>query len=274
MGIFQIIINKYKDAKQKSLNKKEFKQALLQAVNDGKLTKKEIDELDKKKKDFGLLEEDVKEMKSEIFAAAFTAAKSDEQVTKDEERELLSIQKYLGLADNEIQSSKKELARLRLLNEIQQGNMPTIQVTNFVMQKDEKAYWIEPAILAEEKVLRRRFEGGSHGVSFRIMKGVSYRIGGFRGHSVSETGVVAVSNGDLILTSKRIIFRGDKKSFAVKLDKLLDTQLFTDGLQFSENNRSKPRLINFAQEGNYNIIGAVLSYAVNHYGDNPSRLEL
>lgn len=267
MKIFQTIVNKYKDTKQKSLNKKEFKQALLQAVNDGKLTKEEIDELDKKRKDFGLSEEDIKEMKSEIFTTAFAIAKSDEQITENEEQELLSIQKYLGLADNKIQSSKKELARLRLLNEIQQGNMPTIQVTNLVMQKGEKAYWIEPAILAEEKVVRRRFEGGSQGVNFRIMKGVNYRVGGSRGHSVSETEVVAVSNGDLILTSKRIIFRGDKKSFAVKLDKILDTQLFTNGLQFSENNRSKPRLVKFVQEGNHNIIGAVLSYAINHYGD-------
>jgi len=138
MGIFQTIVNKYKDAKQKSLNKKEFKQALLQAVNDGKLTKEEIDELDKKKKDFGLSEEDIKEMKSEIFATAFAVAKSDEQVTKDEERELLSIQKYLGLADDEIKSNKKELARLRLLNEIQQGNMPTVQVTNLICRKAKK----------------------------------------------------------------------------------------------------------------------------------------
>lgn len=267
MGIFQTIVNKYKDAKQKTLNKKEFKQALLQAVNDGKITKEEIEELDKKKKEFGLSEEDIKEMKSEIFATAFAVAKSDEKVTKDEEQELLSIQKYLGLADSEIQSSKKELARLRLLNEIQQGNMPTIQVKNLVMQKEEKAYWLEPATLAEEKVLRRKFEGGSRGMSFRIMKGVSYRVGGFSGHSVSETGVVSVSNGELIITSKRIVFRGDKKTFAVKLDKIIDTQLFTNGLQFSENNRAKPRLIKFEQEGNHNIIGAVLSYAINHYGD-------
>lgn len=267
MGIFQTIVNKYKDAKQKSFNKKEFKQALLQAVNDGKLTIEEIKELDNKKIKSGLTEDDIRKMKADIFAVAFTVAKEDQQVTRDEEQELKKIQNYLGLADDDIQHDKKELARLRLLNEIQQGNMPTIPVTNLIMQKDEKAYWVEPATLAEEKVLRRRFEGGSQGVSFRIMKGVSYRVGGFRGHSVSETGVVAVSNGDLIITSKRIIFRGDNKSFAVKLDKILDTQLFTNGLQFSENNRSKPRLIKFVQQGNNDIIGAVLSYSINHYGD-------
>lgn len=65
----------------------------------------------------------------------------------------------------------------------------------------------------------------------------------------------------------RAVFRGDNKSFAVKLDKILDIQLFTNGLQFSENNRSKSRLINFAQQGNHNVIGAVLSYVINHYED-------
>ena len=268
MGIFQTIVNKYKDAKQKSLNKVEFKQELLQAVNDGKFTNEEIRELDKKKKDFGLTDEDVKEMKSEIFATAFSVTKADAQVTKDEEQELLSIQKYLGLADDEIQHNKKELVRLRLLNEIQQGNMPTMPpITNLVTQKGEKVYWAEPSILAEEKVISRKYQGGSQGMSFRIMKGVSYRVGGHRGHITSETGVVAVSDGELILTSNRVIFRGEKKSFAVKLDKILDIQLFTNGFQFSENNKSKPRLIKFKEQGNHDIIGAILSFAINHYGD-------
>src|SRR3989344_1767889 len=128
MGIFQTLVDKYKDGKQKSLNKKEFRSALLQAASDGKLTKEEIDELDKKKSE-------------------------------------------LGLTDDEIQHNKKELARLRLLNEIQQGNMPTMPpITNLITQKGEKIYWAEPSILAEEKVISRKYQGGSQGMSFRIMK--------------------------------------------------------------------------------------------------------
>lgn len=240
---------------------------MFQAVNDGKLTKKEIDELDKKKTEFGLTDEDVKKVRAEIFAVAFSVVKDDKQVTEDEEKELKEIQKYLGLADDEIQITKKELARLRLLNEIQKGNLPTFPVPNLVIQKHETVYWSEPAILAEEKVIRRRYEGGSQGVSFRLMKGVSYRVGGHRGHIVSETGVVSVSDGELVVTSKRIIFRGDGKTFAIKLDKILDIQIFTNGLQFSENNKPKPRMIKFKQEGNHDIVGAVLSYAINHYGN-------
>ena len=267
MGIFKTIVDRYKTAKQKSLNKKEFRQILLQAVNDGKLTKEEIDNLDKKKTEFGLTNEDIKGVRAEIFAAAFSVAKEDKQITEEEEKELKEIQKHLGLADDEIQTSKKELTRLRLLNEIQKGNLPIVPVTNLVTQKSEKVYWAEPAILAEEKVIRRRYEGGSQGVSFRVMKGVSYRVGGHRGHIVSETGLVSVSDGELIITSKRVIFRGDGKAFAIKLDKILDIQIFINGLRFTENNKSKPRMVKFKQEGNHDIVGAVLSYTINHYGD-------
>lgn len=267
MGILNSIIKKYKETKQKSLNKEEFRQLLHNSVKDGKLTKEEIDELEKKKNEFSLTEKDIQGIRVDLYAAAFSTIKEDKQVTKEEEQELGEIQKYLGIADEEIQPNKKELARLRLLNEIQGGNIPTIPATNLVMHKDEKAYWSEPAILAEEKVINRRYVGGSHGVSLRIMKGVSYRIGSYRGNLVSETGVVAVSNGSLIITSKRLIFQGDKKSFAVNLNKILNIQIFSNGIHFSENNRSKPRLIKFEEEGNNHIIAAILTYAINHYSN-------
>ena len=267
MSIFNTIVDKYKEAKQKSLNKKEFKSLLLKAVLDGKLTKEEIDSLDKKKSEFCLTDEDVKNMRMEIFTTAFEVAKDDKQITEAEEKELKKIQEYLGLADDEIYLTKKELARLRLINEIQKGNLPTVSVANVVMQKGEIAYWSEPAMLIEEKVIRRFYQGGSQSVSFRIMKGVSYRVGGHRGQIVSETGLLPVSDGEVIISNNRIIFRGDGKSFVTKLDKILDIQIFTNCLQLSESNKSKPRIIQFKEVGNHDIVGSILSHAINHYGE-------
>lgn len=265
MGIFQGLVDKYKAAKQKSINKKEFKEGLLKAVEDGQLTADEISELEKRREELGLTEFDVQGMKSEIFTAAFAAAKADTQVTKEEEEELVKIQKYLGLSDDEISLDKKELARLRLLNEIQNGNMPAVSVSNVVLFKGETPYWVEPVDLIEEKVVRRHYSGGSRGMSFRVMKGVSYRVGGHRGTMTSETGLVVVSSGNMIITSKRIIMTGDRKSFAIKLNNLLNTELFTNAIYLSENGKSSQRLIRFKEKGNHDIIGAVLSYAINHF---------
>jgi hypothetical protein len=168
------------------------------------------------------------------------------------------------IPEAEIAKSKKELARLRLLTEIQQGNPPALSVPNFILQKTEVAYWAEPGSILEERVARRRYEGGSQGVSFRIAKGVSYRIGAHRGHLIADTAVVPVSAGELVITNRRVIFRGDTKSFNIRLDKLLELQFYDGGVRLTDE-KGKPRVVKFAREDNIDIVGATLSHAINRF---------
>lgn len=267
MSIIDKITEKVKDEYGKIQDKKVFKDILIEAVSDAELSIDEIAKLDKQKQELGLSEKEIKGIKTNAYAAALRATKMDGVITKTEEEELEKIQKYLGLDNREISKQKKELTRLRLLTEIQDGNIPTLTTSNIVTQKDERIYWIEPSSLLEEKVINRRYVGGSQGVSFRIMKGVSYRVGGHKGHYEVDKGNVEVSSGDLIITNKRIVFSGDKKSFSTRLDKIIDINLFNNGLQFSEINKNKPRLISFKKKGNQEILGAILSSAINHFGE-------
>lgn len=265
MKLLNSLLEKYQASKKKTTDLNNFKISLMQAVSDGKLTTEELNLLTLQKETAGITDDDLKDIKIAAYLSAFTVAKQDKKITESEQNELLEIKKYLNINNAEIQSSEKELARFRLLAEINQGNLPQSTVANLVTQKDERIYWTEPSVLIEEKVLHRRYEGGSQGFSFRIMKGVSYRVGASRGYFVNETGRVPVSNGEFIITSKRVIFRGDGKTFSFKLDKILDIQLFTNGIYLSEANKSKPRMIKFAQEGNYDVVGAIIAYAINNY---------
>jgi len=267
MSIINIITEKVKDEYGKIQDKKAFRNALIMAVNDGELSLDEIAELDKQKTELGLSEKDIKEIKIDAYATALTTTSLDGKITKSEEEELEKIQKYLNLEDGEISKRKEELTRLRLLTEIHEGNIPTLTLSNVITQKDEMVYWAEPSSLLEERVVNRRYEGGSKGVSFRIMKGVNYKIGGHKGHYVVDKANVKVSSGKLIITNKRIIFSGDKKSFSIRLDKIIDISLFTNGLKFSEINKNEPRLITFEKKGNQEILGAILSSAINHFSD-------
>src|SRR5215813_13979532 len=108
---------------------------------------------------------------------------------------------------------------------------------------NEKAYWVENGALYEPRVVRRYYEGGSSGVSFRVMKGVNFRVGAHRGNLVSETENVPVSSGTLIITNLRIAFVGDRKSFSTEFRKILDAQPAMDGIRFSEKGKQKPRTI-------------------------------
>lgn len=267
MSILGTLVEKYKDARIKSGNLKIFHKMLLDAVGDGSLAQEEIIQLEKEKEKFGLTEKDIDKFKVDAYLAAYQTSKSDGLITRQEENELEKIQNYLGVSDDKIAKTKQELSRMRLLNEIQNGNVPEIQVFNLIKQKNEKVYWDEPSSLLEEKVIRRGYVGGSQGFSFRIMKGVSYRVGSHRGQLVTETGILPVSAGNFIITSSRIILRGNNKSFAIKLDKILDIQLFSDGLRIFENNKSKPRIIQFHNGNNGDIVGSIISYSINNYGN-------
>lgn len=277
--MFQFIKKKIEEQKRIAEQRKREKEAqlkreaniqllkneMIQLASDGKLTAEEIKQIESRKAEMCLNDEDIKVAKVDAYAAAFNKAVDDSALTEEEEKELNNIQKELNLSDDLIEAKKKILARYRLVREIQNGNMPALQIANIVLKKGEQVYWSEPASLLEEKVLSRHYEGGYSGFSFRVMKGVSYRVGGFRGYPVVEKGNVSTSDGELIFSSKRLIFRGDRKSFATNLDKILDIQFYANGIQFSENNRSKPRLIQFNDRNNMDIVGSILSYIVNHY---------
>jgi hypothetical protein len=135
----------------------------------------------------------------------------------------------------------------------------SIQPIAILLKADEAAYWTEPGTLYEEKVVSRHYEGGSSGVSLRIVKGVTFRVGAHRGQLVTETGNVAVSSGNLVITNRRLIFQGDKKSFTAEFEKIIEVQPAPDGIRFSESNRQKPRLILY-DKPNGDFVCEVLSH--------------
>ena len=268
MSLFRALADKLRAMHQKSLNKTSFQTAILDAVSDGKLTPEEIQHLDSLRSEFGLGLEDLSSFRTTAYLAAYQATKRDGDITAEEERELQAIQTYLQVPDAAIEGTKRELARFRILREVRGGNLPSVPVDGLVLQKNEVSYWREPASLLEEKVVSRRYEGGSHGVSIRIAKGVSYRVGAQRGRLVSDRDVVPVSPGDFIVTSRRVIFRGLRKGFNTRLDKLLNVQLFSDGILLTDGD-ARVRIVKFNTPGNADIIQAIIAHAVNNFSARP-----
>jgi hypothetical protein len=246
----------------KNINK--FKELLFEAVQDGKLTGKEMSLLSEKLKEFGLTDRDIVAFRADAYARALLSGKIKSAITQPEEKELQNIQEFLKIPDSEIAGSKKELARLRLLNEIQLGHLPRIQVENVVLQRGEIPHWSEAATLQELKVVNRRYEGASHGMSFRLTKRVSYRIGASKGYLLSDKQILPVSDGVLIITNKRIIFHGDAKSFALRLPQILNIEPYGDGLKLDESS-GRTRMVKYHHRGNGEIIGTILSQAINKH---------
>jgi len=264
VSILSSIKSKFADMRQRSANAAEFKAALLAAAADGAISQEEMKALQSQYAALDLTLDDLSKMRVQVYVHALRAAKADGQITAQEEQDLHQIQSFLKIPDEQIHASKVELARLRLLAELQAGNPPTIHAPNVILQRAEVPHWSEPAALLEERVVGRRYVGGSSGLSIRIMKGVSYRVGQSRGALVTDTATLAVSHGDFVVTSRRVLFRGDRKSFNYRLDKLLDAQVFKDGVRITGDNGT-PRTLKWGSGRNSEIVASILSLAINRF---------
>ncbi len=115
---------------------------------------------------------------------------------------------------------------------IEKGFPPTANVIglNIILQKGEKAHWYSPARLMEERAVRHTYGG-----AVRIMQGVY--VGGRRGESHGEMRVIDA--GSLLLTNKRLIFKGGMRSFEHKLNKIISVEEYKNAIGIGVSNRQK-----------------------------------
>jgi hypothetical protein len=85
------------------------------------------------------------------------------------------------------------------------GNLP------INLHKSEQLVWVFYGTEFLEDKTHRQYVGESSGVSIRIMRGVYYRTGAFKGEAVNRTERIHVDTGLLAITNKHIYFSGEAK---------------------------------------------------------------
>lgn len=263
-----IFINGIKKIKMKIkffFDKRKLFSSILTEAEKGTLTKIERNQILIRCEELNLVLEDLKKVRGKVFDTAFNALKQKNFVTFDEEMELNEIQKFLMIPDSEIVESKEDLGRIRILTEIKNGTPPSQSSANVILKKNETIYWQENVSLLEVRVTGRSYQGGSRGVSLRLAKGISFRVGNKRGSQVSEKGIVSVASGNFIITNKRIMFNSIEKSFDIRLDKIMGLNFADDGIVFNTSNRQKPYIIELINPKNAEIIEATLSFAIKNF---------
>ena len=122
--------------------------------------------------------------------------------------------------------------RLRdLLNEARTFTGDDHEAGNFVLHRDERTFLLaRGVVLIEPRTAPGQYAGGSRGVSIRVAKGVSYRVGQSRGtYQPGPTRPTPIDEGDAIITNKRVIFRGPKATREWRFDKLVGSTDSDDG---------------------------------------------
>ncbi len=108
--------------------------------------------------------------------------------------------------------------------------------SSLMLKRGEKLILDIPGIsYCEEKTVKTK--GSYQGFSVRVMRGVSYRFGGFEGAPVQE--VVELDTGSFILTNKRLIFSGSTDSVEYPLSKIVTIEPLEDGILVNRSGKRK-----------------------------------
>ena len=160
----------------------------------------------------------------------------------DDDSAMTAVRESLGLQPAEAERLNAAFLRQRCFEALADGRLPTIPDPGIILQRNEVArFTFYPVEFYQERVVSRHYEGSTSGVSLRIARGVTYRVGASRGQLVSRTGNVHLGTGTVVLTSKRLVFSGPS-AFSIPLAKILHATAYSDGISVvkdstAQNNR-------------------------------------
>jgi hypothetical protein len=199
-------------------------------------------------------------LNTETVQTAGRNAIRDDLVSAEEEAHLSRLMTTLGVGMSDVARLDPELPAHLLIASVNAGNLPEVREPHVMARKGEIVHVETNASLMKE-VTVRQYVGGYQGVSIPIGKsGLRYRVGGARGHSVEVgTKLNVADTGLLVVTSKRIVYVGARKTSEVLLSKLVSIDPYTDGITLHASNRVNALI--FSVPKGAEVVAAIINAA-------------
>lgn len=170
------------------------------------------------------------------WEAAVEGVLEDDILSPQEESSLIIAMKHFGWNQDDLNKNGaySKLAKAGVLRDVLEGKFSTrLKVEGqlpFNFQQGEQLIWVFPNVQYYELRSRRTYVGGYQGVSIRVMRGVYYRTGGFRGNPVDTTEVALAGTGAFAITDKHLYFSGGAKAFRIPYKKIVSFTPYSDGI--------------------------------------------
>tara|TARA_X000000950_G_C13872568_1_gene643535 strand:- start:416 stop:2041 length:1626 start_codon:yes stop_codon:yes gene_type:complete len=143
---------------------------------------------------------------------------------------------------------KHKIVKASILRDLYDGNPMKSRIKldgslPFKFLNKEYLVYLDNYVDYFEKRIKTTYEGGSDGVSIKLMKGVYYRKSSFRGKPVKTLKTVPVGNGTLALTNKHLYFSSTNKNFRIRLDRIVTVTPYEDGIGIQKDGVSSKPMI-------------------------------
>ena len=214
------------------MQRRAFKKEFKQAARDGVLTQSEIQELSKHDVDQTFANEvrtthylkETESLRNEIMKTR--------RMSPKQEAQLFAVADGLHLEPN-LDENYRKFRELWAAENGEQVFLAPVEAP-VMLKQGEQCCFSAPAIWAQLKTVKTRVGYSGFSTSFRIAKGLSYRIGTVKPkYNVSEQ-MKQLSSGTLYITNKRLFLDGDGQSTTITFNRILNVEPVGDGLEVSK----------------------------------------
>jgi hypothetical protein len=143
------------------------------------------------------------------------------------------LQTQLGLTEADLGTDLTHLSRLRMLARVETGDLPIVD-SPVALVPNEHCHWVVQCTLADELGLPRSARTELRGTRFDVTSDAHFHAGGERAALRPNERVLPTDLGILIVTSRRTVFQGTKRTISVPHARLQGITLYRDGMQLDE----------------------------------------
>lgn len=156
---------------------------------------------------------------------------------------LLDLSQKYGIGQSatpELQDTIFRVGIKEIIQSWERGEVPHKECSSLVLQKGETCHWEEGAGLRLQRT-KREYVGGYSSVSVPVplVRGMRFRVGGFKGHPIDHTIWEDGGAGVLHITNERVCFTG-QHSIAIPYKKMISVGGFEGGFLVQTSNEKKP----------------------------------
>jgi hypothetical protein len=218
----------------------EYQRVLQQALEDGVLTPDEMAALDSVRTAGALSPADTRTAALAIYRVALRDAAADARLTADEDEALRRLQDQLGLSEQDLGADFIQLSRLRLLARVAAGSLPVVH-SPVPLVPDERCHWVVQATIAERIQLAGAARRDAAGIGFDVLAPDPFAAAGRRDPLRPAPDILPSDVGALIVTSRRTIFQGARRTITVPHARADRVTLHADGIRLDEITRAGAR---------------------------------
>jgi hypothetical protein len=214
----------------KSGRKKILEQKLQEAVAHGELSEQDDQKLRKTASLLGLSDSDLSELEKQDFMKEVSPIQQrieeSWQLTDQDIEEIAALKRKYGVKDFTMEAITSVYRQIYLLEEKRQ--LPSQIQTDLMLESGETAYYCVGSAWLQSRVHSQGYAGASVSVPTGI-SGVRLRFG--RYSPVRSEEITPLASGTLWVTSKRLIFQGDRRNTQIEHRKIIDAHVYSDSLR-------------------------------------------